>query len=109
MPTDQYCVVLTTFSDDLVGKRMINSLIEKHLAACVQVQSIESFYHWKGEVACDKEKLVLIKTKDSLYESVEKDILANHNYETPEIIKLPITSGFSGYLNWIEEECSFRL
>ncbi|PSU36027.1 divalent-cation tolerance protein CutA [Photobacterium lutimaris] len=99
------CVVMTTFSDDEVGSKIIHSLIEKRLAACVQVQSIESYYHWQGKVNKDQEKLVIIKTTLALYRQVEADILANHDYDTPEIIQLPITAGYSDYLQWIESEC----
>ena len=99
------CVVMTTFSDDAVGKAIIHSLIEKRLAACVQVQAIESYYHWEGEVNHDHEKLVMIKTTTDLYDQVEADILANHDYDTPEIIQLPITAGYSDYLQWIASEC----
>ena len=52
----EYCMVMTTFSDEVIGKKIIHSLIEKRLAACVQVQAIESYYHWKGEVNQDQEK-----------------------------------------------------
>lgn len=100
-----YCVVMTTFTDDLNGKKIIESLIEKRLAACIQVQDIQSYYRWEGEVCCDREKRVLIKTKKALYTEVEADILVNHDYETPEIVQLPITNGFKGYLLWIQAEC----
>lgn len=106
MTTEQeYCVVMTTFADEAIGKKIIHSLIEKRLAACVQVQAIESYYHWQGKVNQDQEKLVTIKTTAALYEQVEADILANHDYETPEIIQLPITAGLSDYLSWIRSEC----
>ena len=54
---------------------------------------------------CDAEKLVLIKTKRSLFQKVQESILANHSYETPEIILLPIEDGYTGYLDWINKEC----
>ncbi|PSW20176.1 divalent-cation tolerance protein CutA [Photobacterium sanctipauli] len=104
MATD-YCVVLTTFADQQVGEKIIHSLVEKRLAACVQVQSIESYYHWQGKVNCDQEKLAIIKTKASLYAKVEADIIANHDYETPQVVQLPITAGFHDYLEWISAEC----
>ena len=105
MKSDTYCIVMTTFSDDNIGNTVIKSLIEKKLAACVQVLGIKSYFHWKGEINTDQEKLVLIKTKTSLYDEIEKDIISNHDYETPEIIAVPIDKGFAGYLNWISEEC----
>ncbi|MDV5167652.1 divalent-cation tolerance protein CutA [Photobacterium rosenbergii] len=99
------CVVMTTFADEKVGKAIIHSLIEKRLAACIQVQAIESYYHWEGKVNNDQEKLAIIKTTTELYQQVEADILANHDYETPEIIQLPITAGYNDYLQWIENVC----
>lgn len=106
MRSDQTCcMVMTTFADEANGRAIIHSLIEKRLAACIQVQSIESYYHWKGAVNQDQEKLMMIKTTVALYAQVEADILANHDYETPEIIRLPITAGLPDYLHWIRSEC----
>ncbi|KKC99626.1 MULTISPECIES: divalent-cation tolerance protein CutA [Photobacterium] len=104
MLVKEFCVVLTTFSDDEVGEAIIHSLLNKHLAACIQVQSIDSYYHWKGKVQADKEKLVVIKTTHDKYSAIEADILANHNYETPEIICLPIVAGYPDYLEWVRAE-----
>ncbi len=104
MSTD-YCIVMTTFSDDANGKKIMDALISERLAACIQVIPMQSFYHWKGNVNCDDEKLALIKTKQSLYAKVQESILANHAYDTPEIIQVPINGGFPGYLNWISDEC----
>ena len=104
MSTD-FCVVLTTFDDDAVGTNIIDALLSERLAACVQVQTIQSYYHWKGKVNCDAEKLVLIKTKRSLFQKVQESIIASHSYETPEIILLPIEDGYTGYLDWINKEC----
>ena len=102
---EEYCVVLTTFADKDVGKKIIDGLIKNRLAACIQTVAISSHYHWKGAVNNDAEVLVLIKTKASLYPEVEVFIKGNHNYECPEIIRLPITAGFSSYLGWIDAEC----
>ena len=81
------------------------ALLERQLAACVQVLPISSYYRWKGEINCDAEKLVLIKTRQSLYSQVEAAILETHAYETPEIIQLPVEAGSLAYLNWINAEC----
>ena len=101
-----YCMVVTTFSDKDVGKRIIDGLIKKRLAACVQTANIHSVYHWKGAVNNDAEVLVLIKTKTALYAEVEAFIREQHNYEVPEIIRVPISGGFTGYLQWVDKECT---
>ncbi|EOD77395.1 Periplasmic divalent cation tolerance protein CutA [Grimontia indica] len=103
--TDSYVVVMTTFADDNIGKRIIESLLEKKLAACVQVLPIQSYYHWQGKIASDTEKQVMIKTKKSLYQDVEAEICRLHDYDVPEVIQLPIEAGLPAYLYWISESC----
>jgi len=100
----EYGMALTTFPDAAAAQTILDGLLEKRLAACVQTMPIQSAYRWKGKVKNEPEILMLIKTKVSLYPEVEAFIRANHSYEVPEIILLPIADGLDGYLRWIEEE-----
>ncbi|CZF80638.1 Divalent-cation tolerance protein CutA [Grimontia marina] len=102
---ESYVVVMTTFADDSIGKRIIESLLEKKLAACIQVLPIQSYYHWQGKIISDAEKQVMIKTKKSLYKEVEAEICLLHDYDVPEVIQLPIEIGLDAYLGWISESC----
>lgn len=101
--TNRYAVVLTTCSNEDDAKKIITSLLEKKLAACVQTYPVNSFYHWKESLCNDKEILLLIKCKYGLFDSIKNDILENHTYELPEIILLPISDGYERYLSWIDE------
>lgn len=98
-----YAIVLTTCANEDDSKVIINTLLEKKLAACIQIFPINSFYFWKGEVCNDSEICVLIKCNVCNYEKIEETIKHHHTYELPEIILLPITRGLPGYLNWIDE------
>ncbi|MEC6823700.1 cytochrome C biogenesis protein [Photobacterium sp. NCIMB 13483] len=100
-----YCVIVTTFSDDENGQTIINALLEQRLAACIQVMPIKSYYHWKQKINCDQEQQIIIKTKTNLFEQVQAIIVKHHLYETPEIIQLPITKGSVDYLSWIDQTC----
>ena len=102
----EYCIVMTTFSDDEVGKKIIAGLIEQRLAACVQEFYVRSHYRWKGDVHHEGETLLFIKTKAALYAKVEAFIKENHSYEVPEIIQVPITTGLPAYLKWMDDECA---
>ncbi len=102
---DECCIVITTFADDANGQQIIDALLAERLAACVQVMPMQSWYRWQGELRCDAEKLLLIKTKRSLYPKVQEAVLARHAYELPEIIQVPVTDGLPGYLSWISREC----
>jgi periplasmic divalent cation tolerance protein len=104
----EFIAVLTTFDDRSLAENLAKELLEKRLAACIQIAEIESFYRWKGNVENSKEFLCIIKTKKDLYEAVESEIKRLHSYEVPEIIALPILSGSKEYLSWIEEETKQR-
>jgi periplasmic divalent cation tolerance protein len=72
------------------------------LAACVQIQQIESFYAWVDNIEHGNEHLLAIKTKATLFEDLSRFILQNHDYHIPEIVQIPIEKGSGPYLEWIE-------
>jgi len=97
-------VTTTTPSREEAG-RIAKLLVERRLAACVQVAGpVESHYRWKGNLEHSTEWLCLIKTTRGNYEAVEAAIRANHPYEVPEIIAGPIESGSASYLAWLRAE-----
>lgn len=80
------------------------SLVEAHLAACVQIMGgIESTYRWRGKVEYSNEFLCLIKTREDLFAEVAAVIKTLHSYDTPEIIAVPIIAGSPEYLAWLAE------
>jgi len=100
------CVqVQTTFERQIDAERLARALVERRLAACVQITGpIQSLYRWKDEIETAEEWLCLIKTRRDLYEAVERAIVELHHYETPEIVALPIVAGSASYVNWIGTE-----
>jgi periplasmic divalent cation tolerance protein len=80
------------------------TLVEEHLAACVNMTAVRSFYYWQGEFSDDTEVMMVIKTMESRKASVLNKMRELHTYELPEMIVIPITGGFLPYLTWIEEE-----
>ena len=68
------------------------------------VGPITSTYWWKGSIETAEEWLCLIKTSQNLYADLEKAIKEMHPYETPEIIAIPILTGSSDYLQWLDNE-----
>ena len=96
-----FCTVMTTTAGQKQAEVLADILIERQLAACVQIMPIMSVYTWQGRVNREAECLMLIKTRSENYQRIEETIRANHDYEIPEIIQLPITAGFIDYLDWI--------
>ena len=100
---DAYIVVLTTVGTKQFAGDLARSIVGARLAACVQIQSVDSVYRWKGEVRSEPEWLLAIKTTEAKYAELENYIRANHSYETPEIVRVPIAGGSREYLGWIAE------
>jgi periplasmic divalent cation tolerance protein len=99
-----YCSVLTTASSEDEANRIARTLVERKLAACVNiVPRIQSIYWWKGKVDEAAEFLLLIKTERERFPVVRDAIKELHSYELPECICIEITDGSSEYLTWISE------
>lgn len=97
--------VFTTTAKKKDAEAIANSLINKNLAACVQILGpIQSFYKWKNKKKNTEEWLSIIKTKDKSYKKAEAEIKRLHKYEIPEIVTIKISGGSKEYLHWLEEQ-----
>ncbi len=101
----QNMVVLISAPSKEVGKQIAASLVEKKLAACVNIlPSVNSIYTWEGQIHDEEEVLLLVKTRADLFEDrLIPAVKAIHPYEVPEIIALPVAAGLKKYLDWMEE------
>lgn len=99
----EYCIVLTTFENKEQSKPVIDIILQEQLVACVQEVGIQSHYVWKNEFCNDNEILIFMKTTNELYEVLKTRLLEIHPYETPEIVRIDISDGSTGYLSWIKE------
>lgn len=93
-------VVLTTASPEIAGE-IARTLVERHLAACVNMSGVRSCYRWEGEFCDEEEVLLIIKTVEGKADAVTDAILAIHRYELPEILVFPVASGYGPYLQWL--------
>jgi periplasmic divalent cation tolerance protein len=99
------CVqVLTTAGSEEEAGRIASLLVERRLAACVQVVGpVASRYRWRGKIEEEREWQCLAKTTRAAYAAIEAAIREAHSYEEPEIVATPIVAGSAGYLAWIDE------
>jgi periplasmic divalent cation tolerance protein len=97
-------LVLTTAGSHPEAKKIAHALVERRLAACVNiVPQIESVYRWQGNVETATEWLLLIKTQASSFERVREAVKELHSYDLPECVMLEVSAGSNDYLNWIAE------
>ncbi len=105
-PADKL-IVLCTCPDEDIAVAIGRVLVERCLAACVNVSGhVRSIYRWNDELAEDSEVLMIIKTTRAAYADLEAAIIEQHPYELPEVIAVPIERGFKRYLAWIDDVTS---
>ena len=95
--------VVTTTNSKKNAKKVANTLLQKRLAACIQIDKILSYYTWQGKIERQKEYRLTIKTQKRHYKKIVKTIKKLHSYDTPEIIKINIDKADKSYAKWVEE------
>jgi periplasmic divalent cation tolerance protein len=94
-------LVLCTFPDLEEARQIGTVLVERQLAACVNLlPGVESIYRWDGRVEQAAEVLGVFKTASVLYPALAAAIAALHPYEVPEIVALHPTAVADSYLAW---------
>jgi periplasmic divalent cation tolerance protein len=102
---DPYVVVYVVAGSEQEALTIARTLVEERLAACANLlPQIRSVYRWKGQICDEFECYLIIKTRQSLFQTLKDRVEALHSYEVPEIIALPVVEGLDSYLKWVHEE-----
>lgn len=97
-------LVLTTAGSKEEARKIGRALVERLLAACVNViPQVDTIYRWEGEIEEAEEWLMIVKTTRAAFERVRDAIHELHSYDVPECISVPIENGALAYLNWLGE------
>ncbi|MEN6459141.1 MAG: divalent-cation tolerance protein CutA [Thermoguttaceae bacterium] len=105
MSTNDHIQVVTTVERREDAERIGRTLVERRLAACVQIVGpITSLYRWQGKIEMAQEWQCVAKTRRDWYDAVEQAIRKLHSYEVPEILALPILDGGADYLAWLDAQ-----
>jgi periplasmic divalent cation tolerance protein len=102
--TDALLVFTTLPSADKAAE-LAKLLVEERLAACANLlPAIRSIYRWQGKLQDENEVLLLLKTRAEHLERLKLRILELHPYEVPEVLAVPVESGYQPYLEWLAGE-----
>ena len=98
-------LVFTTLPTADKAAEIAKVLVEEKLVACVNVlPAVRSIYRWQGKLHDENEVLVLLKTRAEHLERLKLRLLEVHPYELPEVLAVPIESGYQPYLEWLAGE-----
>ena len=96
-------IVLTTAANADEAAMMAGTLVEERLAACASlIPSVQSIYHWEGQIETSAEALLLLKTTAELLPALEARLNELHSYQIPEFLVLDVASGSHPYLDWLQ-------
>lgn len=105
-PTNVVVVMVSTANQEEAAK-IADQAVRSRLAACASiVPTISSTYWWDGEIANEREALILMKTTTDKVSSLQEAIRTIHSYKVPEILAIQVESGFQPYLDWVHREVS---
>jgi len=100
-------VVFSTCSSTDEAEKIAKALLNRRLAACVNiVPKVSSLYWWKGKIERSEEALLVIKSVSELLNGIIGLIKKSHSYSVPEVVSLPISGGNVDYLDWLRGEVS---
>jgi periplasmic divalent cation tolerance protein len=101
-PADKFCIVLVTAPDLKTARALAKAALKAKLIACANlIPKIESHYSWQGKIESGTEVLLIFKTQKTKLAALEQLILAEHPYDTPEFLMLPVRAGNGKYLTWL--------
>ena len=99
-----FSVFYVTAPSTDIAQRIATSLVEKRLAACVNLMpGVTSIYRWEGNVQQDTEVLLMAKTQTHLMAQCIAEVTSLHPYSVPEVISVPMGMGHMDYLKWVKE------
>jgi periplasmic divalent cation tolerance protein len=105
--SEQGMVVLSTVPDEAVASRLASALVERRLAACVNIiKGVRSLYWWEGNLQDDAEVLLVCKTGEAHLSELTAVLEELHPYDCPEVVALPVVGGSAAYLGWVVDQLS---
>lgn len=101
MNADEFCEVIITAPDGEWLAAFVRGLVEDRLCAAGHLFPMRTIYRWQGELHDTAETRAALHTRASLVAAIVERTNAEHPYEVPGIVAVPITGGGPGYLDWI--------
>ena len=108
--THRLKAVLVTAGSEELAVSIARALVGERLAACVNIVGpVRSIYRWRDAIEDDREYLLIVKTRATLYVKVERRVRELHTYEVPEVLALNADRGSPPYIQWLLASTPFRV
>jgi periplasmic divalent cation tolerance protein len=100
--SNPYVIIMVTTAGKDEANTIVQRLLKARLIACANVVGpVSSLFHWSGKITEAEEYLILMKSRQDLFQELSEAVKALHSYEVPEILAIPIVAGAKAYLGWL--------
>ncbi len=105
----EFALIYITTSGPEEAQKLAKAVLERRLAACANIfPATQALYRWEGQITAATEAVLLLKAPASYYTEIEKVIRAQHSYQTPAILQIPLSQGLPEFFRWIARETEFE-
>ena len=96
--------ITTTVGKLEEARALARELVERRLAACVQVDpGVLSFYRWEGKPCEDAEARITIKTLPEREAAIVAFFAERHPYALPQFLGVRMQAS-AAYAGWVRQE-----
>ncbi len=98
-----HIIVMVTTPSKEEALKIVRRLLDDRLIACANiVDHVSSLFWWEDKIDEATEFLVVMKSREELFQRLSQRVKELHSYQVPEIIAIPIMAGSQSYLNWLD-------
>lgn len=98
-----YTFIYITASSKEEAEKIAKALLDKKLAACVNIFPIKSFFWWQNEIQSAEEYAMIVKTRSEKFSELRDFVKSIHSYTVPCICSFSVERGLREFLDWIDK------
>lgn len=95
---------MLTCRDASEAKKITEVLLQQKLVVCVKQLAVSSDFLWHGDIDHNDEVLLVMDSREDLFDQVESEVAKLHSYDTFVLQTIPVTRTSKKALQWMEEE-----
>jgi periplasmic divalent cation tolerance protein len=99
-----YCLLYLSCKDSAEAEKIAHSLLEKHLISCAKQVPTTSAFRWQGKIENAEEILLIMESRENLFDKVEAEIAKLHSYDTFVLEAVPVSRISKNAKRWVEDE-----
>jgi periplasmic divalent cation tolerance protein len=100
----RFCQLWLTVGSKEEADKIANTLLVKHLVACVRQIPVSSDYHWQGKIEHSEEVLLQMESREDLFDEIENEVAKLHSYKTFILEATPVTAISKTAVKWLKSE-----